>query len=334
MTDEVAPEKSATVFFTGLPYLTADNSGQANTLRDELVKDEPLPSISMPEWQTIPDIPNGDIVPVKVPENLVPKPTDVTVGYGTLSGDGAFDIFMQAIKAQLGDMKDAGTLNQGQITTVLTQVIPSVLQQAVEFSLQAPTIAAQSAATYAQAQASYWASVGAREQAYAVQAQAYSARIDAQVRLAELQLSITNVGLTKMRILESNEQCNLLKLQALIQQAQIRDELPDGPITGSIGRDNKLKDQQILNMQKDIDVKNEQIRLYVYQERAYDLDGKIKVASIWSANYQTLIANNTLDTVPDVLNIHRTNDVFTDLLNASGMNGHDGIDGPNANGNP
>lgn len=320
---------------TGTPYLTQDNSSQANTLKEELIRGESLPSVTLPDWQTIPDIPAENIVPVQVPEVLEPKISSVTVGSGSLTGTGSFDVMMQAFRAHLNDMVKKGHLNEGQLSTVITQVMPSVLQQAVEFSLQAPSIAAQSAATYAQAQTAYWNSVGTREQAYATQAQAYAARVDAEARLAELNLSYTNIALTKMRILESNEQCNLLRLQAAIQNAQINDSLPDGsPVAGSIGRDNQLKEQQLRNMQKDIDVKNEQIRLYIYQERAYDLDGKIKTASIWATNYQTLIANNTLDAVPDILNIKSTNSVFSGLLTAAGMNGRDGIDGPDANGHP
>lgn len=304
--------------------ISFDNAETANTLKEELVRGESLTPITLPNWEAIPSIEDKPIPDVVLPKNMAPLLSDVTVGAGSLTGTGSFDVFMQAIRAHLADMKAEGTLDNTAVTENLLNNIPGIMQQAVSFAVQAKSVELQSIATAEQAVATYWQAVASKQSAYTAQAEAYTARINAQVAVAGLQLQMAQVALTKMQLVQANEQANLTKLQSEIAYTQISDNLTDGsPVAGSINIDNLVKKMQINLM-------NEQISLYKAQERAYDLDGKIKVTSIWSSNLQTLIANGTLDTVPDCLNIENTNTLFTSLRTAGGLMHKAGIDGFNA----
>lgn len=308
-----------------------DNSSLANTLNTELTDGLSSADIPVPTWKPLPDIPDGDIQSVKLPDNLAPSIKDVTAGLGTLTGVGTFDIIMQAMRAQLVKLKDEQSLDTAAIASIISSNITPILEQSCNFALQASQIAVSSAIQAQEAQASYWKAISSREQAYQSQADAYNSRIGAQVAIAQLKQGLSEVALTKCKILEANGQYNLLKLQTETALTQISDTLSDNkPVAGTIGLENQIKQQQIKNMEEQIKVSEEQIKLYEAQRAAYDLDGKIKVTSIWSSNYQTLIANGTLDKVPDVLQLDKTNDMFSKLSRAAGMENSAGIDGNNA----
>lgn len=227
---------------------------EANRLLVALTEgdDFTVPDIDMsgPEW----DIPGGDDSPIF---GAIDKVTNESLTTRQVGGAGVFDALMESSAKHLKQEFKEGRITGGEYTKAYIATLESCMGNAVQFLLGRDN--------------SYW-------QAALAQIQAVTARVNlatskAQFVLAKAQAltAKSDFALTKLKLATESEnycaalfnvnnmlpqQLKLVTEQTEAQRAQTLDARSDGAtITGSIGKQKALYDQQITSYQRDAEVK-------------------------------------------------------------------------------
>lgn len=231
------------------------------TLLDGKNFDVPFPDLDDPIFQIPPIIDLGTIVAL-TNEDLTTRQVD---------GSGTFDALMNSISNHLKSEFDKQRITGQEYTKAYIAAMGASLQGAVQFLLGRDT--------------AHWQSVLIQQQAIAAQIKVVQARVEletAKVGLAMAQFQAltaeSTYALTKMKVatedatycgvLIDNEtkqysfdnilplQKQLVSEQVEVQRAQTLDVRTDGiPITGSVGKQKDLYNQQIISYQRDAEVK-------------------------------------------------------------------------------
>lgn len=227
---------------------------EANRLLVALTEgdDFTVPDIDMsgPEW----DIPGGDDSPIF---GAIDRVTNESLTTRQVGGAGVFDALMESSSKHLKQEFKEGRITGGEYTKAYIATLESCMGNAVQFLLGRDS--------------SYW-------QAALAQIQAVTARVNlatskAQFVLAKAQAltAKSDFALTKLKLATESEnycaalfnvnnmlpqQLKLVTEQTEAQRAQTLDARSDGAsITGSIGKQKALYDQQITSYQRDAEVK-------------------------------------------------------------------------------
>lgn len=239
----------------------------ANSLLTSLIagKDFTLPNIDLSDGQfAIPDGTGSLYLPLVSLTNA-----DLTTRI--VGGTGTFDALMASVSAHLKVEFEQNRITGAEYTKAYVGIVGGALQTAASYLLGRDQ--------------AYWQSVLAQQQARAAEIQVIAARVGLETAKAQLAIAVfqaanaeADFGLTKMKIATEDQQyCLLLaqttaanyqntdilpiqkKLmseQAEVQRAQTLDARSDGQmITGSVGKQKELYDQQITSYKRDAEVK-------------------------------------------------------------------------------
>ncbi len=198
-------------------------------------------------------------------DDAITKLTNADLTTQTVDGTGTFDVLMKGLKAHLQQEYEKSRITGAEYAKVYIALTEAAMGQAVQFLINR--------------ESSYWGAIVAQQQALAAQAQVITARVQletAKVQFYGIKAEALNnqaaYALTKMKLsTESIGYCiakynldNMLPAQLAgvneqkeAQRAQTMDTRSDGitAVTGQIGKQKALYDQQITSYQRDSEVK-------------------------------------------------------------------------------
>lgn len=191
--------------------------------------------------------------------------TNADLTTGQIGGTGTFDVLMAGYKNYLQQEYDKNRITGEMYAKTFIALTEAAMAQGVQYLLGRD--------------ASYWAAVTAQQQALAAQAQTITARIEAEtakLKFATVQVEALRVraefALTKLKLATEDQtygaaayalenilpaQATMAREQAEAARAQTMNTRSDGitAITGSVGKQKDLYDQQITSYQRDSEVK-------------------------------------------------------------------------------
>lgn len=225
---------------------------------------DPLPDLTTSEFAMPAELDNDRYGEISAIDNAA-------LTTGVLEGTGVFDLMMRAVKAHLKVELTAGRITGDQYTKAYVATTTQALQTAVAFLLGRDQAYWQNLLLQSQAQAAQVGLVTERvklaiakvelQQAHA-QAEVQNQLSAAQYALQKLNLSIGDQeyilkglqqSLTSGEITLKGAQKLLVDEQIEVQRAQTLDTRSDGitQVSGSVGKQKELYDQQIDSYQKD-----------------------------------------------------------------------------------
>lgn len=196
--------------------------------------------------------------------DAIAKLTNADLTTGTVSGTGTFDILMRGFNAHLKEEYEKGRITGEQYSKAYIELTVGAMSNAVQYLLGRDQ--------------AYWQAVVAQQQAQAAQAAVVTARVQlatAKVQLQALRAeSLTQqagYALTKLKLATEDVnycaakyqyaqmlpiQKDMLKEQYESQRAQTLDTRSDlTPVTGQIGKQKALYEQQITSYKRDAENK-------------------------------------------------------------------------------
>lgn len=202
--------------------------------------------------------------------DAIPHLTTADLTTGVVGGTGTFDVLMKSFGAHLKGEMSANRINGGEYTKAYTALTEAAMANAVQFLMGKD--------------AAYWQAITAQIQAQTAQTQLVQARVALEVAKAELQRvrleaqgAKATYALTKLKLATEGvaydttlytlttmlpQQLALVKEQTDAQRAQTLDTRTDGTaVAGAMGKQKELYTQQI---------------------RAYETDGKSKIAKLFT----------------------------------------------------
>lgn len=230
----------------------------AKTLLAELIegKSFAFPDVDLdgPEYQ----------LPVDGVDIPVTALTNEALTTRQVNGDGTFDALMESVGAHLKGEFNSNRISGAEYAKAYIALVTAAMSSATQFLLGKDQ--------------AYWQAVLAKAQAKTAEIQLVTARVGLETAKAQMVLAryqaITaeaEYGLTTMKIAsEDQNYCNLIKQTELlekqitlvqeqteVQRAQTLDTRTDGitTITGSVGKQKELYNQQITSYQRDAEVK-------------------------------------------------------------------------------
>jgi hypothetical protein len=183
----------------------------------------------------------------------------------TVDGTGTFDVLMSGVKAHLKEEYASNRISGAEYSKAYTAITEAAMSNAVQYLISRDS--------------AYWQTLGAQIQAQTAQVQLVSARIQletAKAQLQQVQLEAQNAkatyALTKLKLATEGvaydtavytlgtllpQQLILVKEQAEAQRAQTMNTRSDGTttITGAVGKQKDLYQQQIVSYERDAEVK-------------------------------------------------------------------------------
>lgn len=182
-----------------------------------------------------------------------------------VDGEGTFDVVMTSIRAHLRDEYDKQRITGDQYTKAYIALTESALSNATQFLLTRDTAHYQALAARMAAMQAEVTLVTARVQLELVKVQLKSATFEARTNeaafaLTKMKLATEDVGYCTAKFSLENiapEQLKLVKEQGETQRSQTMDTRSDGitPVTGSVGKQKDLYNQQITSYRRDAEVK-------------------------------------------------------------------------------
>lgn len=177
---------------------------------------------------------------------------------GEINGSGSFDALMRGFKAHLKDEFERGRITGAEYSKAYTTLTQNAMTAGVQFLLGRDQ--------------AYWASQLAQLQAITGRLQLETAKMELIKVQTEALNTKANYALTKMKLASENmayciakynlenmlpKQLALVNEQIETQRSQTMDTRTDGvtPITGSVGTQKALYEQQITSYQRDAEVK-------------------------------------------------------------------------------
>lgn len=240
--------------------MTAAGVTVANGAFDDLVEgvDFTLPTVDL----------NGSEYQLPAPgslDDVISKLTNEDLTTKTIEGTGTFDVLMAALRVHLQKEFDGNRITGDLYAKTYIALTSEAMGQAVQFLIQRDQ--------------SYWAAIVAQQQALAAQAQTITARV--QLAIAKVQLQSARAealnneaqfALTKMKLATESvgyemadfNLTNILPAQlalTLEQKEQVRAQTmntrSDGitTVTGLLGKQKDLYEQQITSYQRDSEMK-------------------------------------------------------------------------------
>jgi hypothetical protein len=204
--------------------------------------------------------------------------TNADLTSGSVSGSGTFDVMMQGMKAQLQNEFDKGRITGAEYTKAYVALTQSTMQFAVQYLLGRDQ--------------AYWQAVIAQAQAVTARVGLETAKIEAATaklaaengkatlaltkakigtedvqfgqakfqvdNLLPAQLALTNSQKSQVdaQVQVTNKQVTLVSEQAEAARGQTLDVRTDGQVvTGSVGKQKALYDQQITSYKRDAETK-------------------------------------------------------------------------------
>lgn len=227
---------------------------EANRLLVELTKgdDFTIPDVDMsgPEW----DIPGGSDSPIF---GEIDRVTNDSLTTREVGGSGVFDALMESSSKHLKQEFKEGRITGGEYTKAYIATLEACMGNSVQFLLGRDN--------------SYWQAALAQIQAVTARVQLNTIKAQYVLAKAQALTAKADYALTKLKVATESEnycaalfnvnnmlpqQHKLLQEQTEAQRAQTLDARTDGAIiTGSIGKQKALYDQQITSYQRDAEVK-------------------------------------------------------------------------------
>ncbi|UZV39850.1 putative tail protein [Xanthomonas virus PB119] len=187
----------------------------------------------------------------------IPSVTLADLSDGCPTGEGVFDKLMTSAKQHLLMEYQAGRITAGDYTKAYISLVESVMQNATQFLLQKDQ--------------AFWQAQMAQLQAFAALVQTQTAKAEYAKVVLDAQTSGASYALTTMKLATEDQaygtasynlanilpaQWTLVKEQTEAQRAQTLDNRADGSVvSGSIGKQKQLYDQQITSYKRDAEVK-------------------------------------------------------------------------------
>lgn len=214
-------------------------------------------------------VPNVDFnspafdIPPALADALQNVPAPLSVGLLTerkVDGEGCFDQIMTAVKAHLKEEYEAGRITGAEYAKTYIALMQAALQFAVQYLLGKDSAYYSALDTQAKALASnldaYTAKVKlaiAQSQANLVKAQYAGEVIKLGATEKQTDMTVAQTGLVEAQREVQIQQKDLLKEQTEQAHAQVSDTQLDGatPVTGYIGKQNKLLTQQAQSFRND-----------------------------------------------------------------------------------
>jgi hypothetical protein len=197
---------------------------------------------------TIPDVDLGDdsfSIPEEVAKALAKTPSKVTLEELTsrrVNGSGVFDGIMEAIKKHLLEEYENGRITGAEYTKVYGSLVATALQSAVTFLLQKDK--------------AYWDALQTQIGAITSNVNLSTAKVQLAIAKAQAHQSKAQYALTVLKLGTEDAQYAMVKENYESTRAQTLDARSDGEsVTGSIGKQKALYDQQITSYQRDAEVK-------------------------------------------------------------------------------
>lgn len=208
------------------------------------------------------DIPVLDLDNIVVPEGsdlstLVTKLTNEDLTSRTVGGTGTFDALMESVKTHLQQEYDAGRLVGADYTRAYIELTSAVMGNATQFLLGRDRV--------------FWEGQTAQLAALTAAVQLQMAKIQAAQALFEANTVKVNYAKTKIQLAgEDMQYCSLkfnyeqilpeqlagMKEQKEAARAQTLDTRTDGSmVTGTIGKQRDLYNQQIVSYKRDAETK-------------------------------------------------------------------------------
>jgi hypothetical protein len=194
----------------------------------------------------------------------IAKLTNADYTEGAIDGKGTFDVMMQGVKAQLMEEYSKGRITAAEYTKAYVALVQSTQQNATQYLLGRDQ-------AYWQGVQAQIAAVTARVELATAKYQAVAARIAAETGKANLALTKAKLGtedaqfgqlkyqidnLLPAQLAQLQQQLKLLTEQTEAQRAQTMDTRTDGAqVTGSVGKQKALYDQQITSYKRDAETK-------------------------------------------------------------------------------
>lgn len=169
---------------------------------------------------------------------------------GIVDGAGAFDVVMTSTKAHLKEQYDKGRITGDQYTKAYIELSTAALNTALQFLLSKDTTLYQAALAQAQARRAEIEAVTARVALETAKAQLATAKAQYVLIMLQTASESAKYDLT-------NKQIDLVGEQTEAQRAQTLDTRLDGttPVTGVMGKQKDLYNQQITSYQRDSEYK-------------------------------------------------------------------------------
>jgi hypothetical protein len=203
------------------------------------------------------DFSGEEFEPPIVNTTPIPPPTNGDLTQGDVDGTGTFDELMKGVRAQLAGEFQANRITGAEYTKAYIALTQSAMAASVQYLLGRDQ--------------AYWQSVVAQIQASTARigmetAKASAALVQAQIIETEAQYALTKMKLSTeetaydMGVFQVSDlgpqQRDLVVEQRQAARAQTLDERSDGAaVSGSIGKQKALYDQQITSYKRDAETK-------------------------------------------------------------------------------
>lgn len=240
--------------------VTTEAKDLADVILAQLGEDFNIPAVDLTGVEY--DIPS-DVASIFSDTNA-PSLLDVNaLTDGTVGGEGAFDKIMSSHKAHIKEQYELGLITGDQYTKAYIELTTAALSSGVQMVLGRDATYWQAQLVRLQGRKAEIEAVTARVQLGIAKAQLAAANRQAQMVNAQYVLTLmqTSVEDAKYRLI--HDQMDMIKEQTEAQRGQTLDTRSDGvtPITGSVGKQKELYDQQIDSYLKD--AKQKVAKLYM-----------------------------------------------------------------------
>lgn len=188
----------------------------------------------------------------------IPSVSLVDLTDGCVTGEGVFDKLMMSAKQHLLLEFQAGRITAGDYTKAYISLVEMVMQNATQFLLQKDQ--------------AFWQAQVAQLQAFTALVQTQTAKADYAKTVLESQTAGAAYALTTMKLSTEDQaygtaeynlsnilpqQFKMVQEQTEAARAQTLDNRTDGsPVTGALGKQKQLYDQQITSYKRDAEVKS------------------------------------------------------------------------------
>jgi len=219
-----------------MAYNDIDAPTRANQLYELMIAGEDLdfPDIDLDDSKFT--IPGTDL------NEAVSKLSNSDLTEKSIEGNGTFDVVLKALSVQLKAEREAERITGGEYTKAYIAMMEAALGNSVQFLINRDQ--------------AYWNAQTAQIQAITALIKLEEAKIDFKAKAVQAKQIAAQFALTKLQLSNAEEQRELIQEQVETQRSQTMDERRDGTIvTGSVGKQKDLYNQQITSYQRDAEVK-------------------------------------------------------------------------------
>lgn len=212
----------------------------------------------------------------------------ITVGSGSLNGNGTFDHFLAAVKAHLTEEFTSQRIRGTDYANVYMGSLNVILQQAVQFELNRQSAALQADLVEAQIRRTEAEIIGINKQ---------NALVDKQILKMDQEILVM-----EKEVIMADAKIENLQHQNTLIQAQIE----------KMGKEILLVDEQVLNMQVERQKMNAEVSLMGKQELKLDQDIEVAKQQVLTATEQVNLIKQQVINLAAELNKMNAEIAFTE----------------------